>query len=208
MTAATGDRAEPPDLDERRRRLVEVAAQVLAADGPHGLSLRRIATVAGASTQIVYTLFGGKPGLGEALYREGFRRLADAMAAALDPTTAPGDPARLLALGRGYRGFALAEPAFFSVMFGRAIPGFTPSQQTRAALRAATFGQVVTVAQHCLDAGTLQADDALTLARACWVTAHGLAALETAGLLGVDDAGAFAEVVLRGPVDGYRPRVT
>jgi hypothetical protein len=64
----------------------------------------------------------------------------------------------------------------------------------------------MTAAQGCLDAGTMHAVDAVTLARACWVTAHGLAALETAGLLIVEDADAFADVVLRGPVDGYRPR--
>jgi AcrR family transcriptional regulator len=194
-----------PDLDERRRRVVEVAAQVLAADGPHGLSLRRIATLAGGSTQMVYTLFGGKPGLGDALYQEGFRRLGETMRAAAE-ASAIGDPERLVALGRGYRAFALAEPDFFSVMFGRAIPGFSPTRPVRSAMRSQTFGQVVTAAQGCLDAGTMHADDALTLARACWVTAHGLAALETAGLLAVQDTDVFAETVLRGPVDGYRPR--
>ena len=195
-----------PHLDERRRQLVEVAAQVLATDGPHGLSLRRIAALAGGSTQIVYTLFGGKPGLGEALYQEGFRRLGVAMATALEASGPVGDPERLVSLGRGYRAFALAEPAFFSVMFGRAVPGVTPSSAVRAAMRRQTFGRVVTTSQECLDAGTMRAQDALTLATACWVTAHGLAALETAGLLAVDDADAFAERVLRGPVDGYRPR--
>lgn len=197
--------APSTDLDERRRQVVEVAAQVLATHGPHGLSLRRIATLAGGSTQIVYTLFGGKPGLGDALYQEGFRRLGVSMRTAAEPA-ALGEPERLVALGRGYRAFAKAEPSFFAVMFGRSIPGFSPSRPTRSAMRGQTFGQVVEAAQACLDAGTMQADDALSLARACWVTAHGLAALETAGLLAVDDADAFAETVLRGPVDGFRPR--
>lgn len=196
----------PTDLEDRRRNVVEVAARVLATDGPHGLSLRRIATLAGGSTQMVYTLFGGKPGLGDALYREGFRRLAASMSAQVAAGAAPGDPERLVALGRGYRAFALAEPAFFSVMFGRAIPGFTPDRPTRAAGRSATFGQVVTAAQECLDAGTLVADDAVDLARACWVTAHGLAALEVAGLLLVDDVDAFADTVLCAPVEAHRPR--
>ena len=193
------------DLDERRRCVLEVAGRVLAEQGPHGLSLRRIAAEAGGSTQLVYTLFGGKPGLGDALYQEGFRRLSTSMRTAAE--AAPlGDPERLVGLGRGYRAFALAEPDFFSVMFGRAIPGFSPSRPVRSAMRSQTFGQVLTAAQACLDAGTMQAADAPTLARACWVTAHGLAALETAGLLAVEDTDAFAETVLRGPVDGFRPR--
>ena len=210
--------SEADALDARRRHLVEVAARLLATDGPHGLSLRRVATLAGGSTQMVYTLFGGKPGLGDALYREGFRRLGAAMSHSADvhdalhaarpgaPVPSAGDPERLVALGHGYRRFALDEPAMFSVMFGRAIPGFTPTRGNRAAGRAETFGQVVATAEHCLAAGTLVGDDALQLARACWVTAHGLASLELAGLLAVDDADGFADTVLRAPVDARRPR--
>ena len=196
---------DAPDLEHRRRRVVEAAVEVLAQEGPHGLSLRRIATLAGGSTQLIYTLFGGKPGLADALYREGFQRLATAMAEALATAPPPGDPERLVALGRGYRRFALTEPAFFSVMFGRAIPGFTPSRSTQAAGRDATLGQVVTATEQCLAAGTLVAPDAEQLARACWVTAHGLSALEVASLLTVEDPDAFAEVVLRAPIEAHRP---
>lgn len=193
-------------LDDRRRRVVEVAAQVLAQDGPHGLSLRRIAALAGGSTQLIYTLFGGKTGLGDALYREGFQRLAAAMALALSAAPPPGDPERLVALGRGYRSFASTEPAFFAVMFNRAIPGFSPERADRAHGRRATFGQVVIAAEQCLAAGTLVAPDALALARTCWIAAHGLASLEAASLLGGDDPEAFAETVLRSPLEAFRPR--
>lgn len=190
--------------DARRRDVLEVAARLLAEDGPHALSLRRIAAEAGGSTQLVYTLFGGKPGLADALYAEGFRRLGVAMAHALADAPPAGDPERLMALGRGYRAFALAEPAFFSVMFGRAIPGFTPTRATRGAGRSATLGQVVRATQECLDAGTLVAPDAERLARACWATAHGVAALEVAGL-GGEDAAAVAELALRAPLEAHRP---
>lgn len=200
---AVEDAAYAP-ADARRRDVLEVAARLLAEDGPHALSLRRIAAEAGGSTQLVYTLFGGKPGLADALYAEGFRRLGVAMAHALADAPPAGDPERLMALGRGYRAFALAEPAFFSVMFGRAIPGFTPTRATRGAGRSATLGQVVQTTQECLDAGTLVAPDAERLARACWATAHGVAALEVAGL-GGEDAAAVAELALRAPLEAHRP---
>jgi AcrR family transcriptional regulator len=193
------------DVADRRRRVLEVAARLLAEEGPHGLSLRRIAAEAGGSTQIVYTLFGGKPGLADALYAEGFRRLGDTMAAALDAAPPPGDPERVVALGRGYRAFALAEPAFFAVMFGRAIAGFTPARATRATGRSVTLGRVVQAAQECLDAGTLVGADAEQLARTCWAGAHGLASLEGNGMLSVDDRDAFAEIVLRAPLVPHLP---
>ena len=191
--------------DDRRTHVVEVAARLLAEEGPHGLSLRRVATAAGGSTQRVYTLFGGKPGLADALYAEGFRRLGDAVGGALaaDPTP-PGDPARLVAAARAYRRFAVAEPAFFSVMFGPVIPGFTPGRTTRELSRERSFGRVVTAAQECLDAGTLRAPGALPLAQACWTATHGVAALRHAGLL-EDDADEFGDSLVRTVVDAHRP---
>ncbi|MGY1668582.1 TetR/AcrR family transcriptional regulator [Geodermatophilus sp. SYSU D00696] len=204
MTLSSGSWPEPPDAD-RRTRVVEIAARLLAEEGPHGLSLRRLATAAGGSTQLVYTLFGGKPGLADALYAEGFRRLGDAVRAALAADPAPaGDPARLLTLAGAYRRFAAAEPAFFSVMFGPVIPGFVPSRATRILSRERSFGQVLAVAQECLDAGTLRAPGALALAQACWTATHGVAALRHAGLLegNPDDLG---DALVRTVVDAHRP---
>src|SRR3954468_2005543 len=173
MTSAAED-----DTEARRRQVVEAAARVLAEDGPHGLSLRRIAADAGGSTQIVYTLFGGKPGLADALYAEGFRRLSNAMLANLAAAPPPGDPERLMALGRAYLAFAQAEPAFFAVMFGRAISGFTPTRETRQYGRDCTFGLVVQEAHDCIDAGSLVGATPDTIARICWATVHGIASLE------------------------------
>ena len=193
------------ESDERRRQVVEAAARVLAEDGPHGLSLRRIAADAGASTQIVYTLFGGKPGLADALYGEGFRRLSAQMQAALEQSPRPGDPERVKALGRAYLAFARAEPAFYAVMFGRAIAGFTPTRDTRAYGRGCTFGLVVQEVQYCLDAGTLAGGSAEDLARVCWATVHGVSALEAAGMLHAPDRDAFVELALSTPLVAHRP---
>jgi AcrR family transcriptional regulator len=188
--------------DPRRTSVVEVAARLIAEEGPHALSLRRLAAAAGGSTQLVYTLFGGKPGLADALYAEGFRRLGEAIRAAAAPEPV-GEPARLVVLAQAYRRFATDEPAFFSVMFGPVIPGFTPSRATREVSRDRSFGQVVTAVQECLDAGTLRAEDPQALARACWTTAHGVAALQHAGLL--DGGDADLDPVLRIVVDAHRP---
>jgi AcrR family transcriptional regulator len=193
------------DGDERRRPVLEAAARLLAEEGPHGLSLRRIAAEAGGSTQLVYTLFGGKPGLADALYGEGFGRLAAACRAALAECPPPGDPERLMAIGRAYRTFAQAEPAFFAVMFGKAIPDFTPTSATSGRCRANTFGSLVAEVQACLDAGTLTGGSAEELARLCWVTVHGVSALEAAGMLRADDPDAFVEEALRTPLLAHRP---
>jgi len=197
---------QPEDeLETRRRAVLEVAVRIVAEEGPHALSLRRVASEAGGSTQLVYTLFGGKAGLADALYAEGFARLAEAGRRALEAAPPPGDPERVVAIGQAYLAFARAEPGFFAVMFGRAIPGFVPTRATRGTCRGTTFGRLVAEVQQCLDAGTLVAPDARDLARLCWVTAHGVAALDAAGMLSPDDPEGFVEEVLWTPLVAHRP---
>lgn len=85
--------------------------------------------------------------------------------------------------------------------------GFSPRRETRAQGRLRTLGQVILEVQACFDAGTLveRGSTAEELARRCWLSCHGLAALELGGLLGVDDNEAFAEGSLHAPLAAHLP---
>ncbi len=203
ISSMTGVDVQLPD-DVRRRAVVEVAATLLFEEGPGGLSLRRIAAAAGGSTQLIYTLFGGKPGLVDALYTEGFSRLAAYTREALETGPPAGDPERLVWMGRAYCRFAREHTGFYSVMFGRAIPGFAPAPGTRSQCRQMTFGLVVEAAAACMKAGTLVATSPEELARHCWITGHGVASLEVAGLLGPATT-ELEERALRVPLIAHRP---
>jgi len=93
--------ARPRTHDEALRlKLLDRAGELIAADGPKALSLRKLAADAGTSTTAVYSLFGSKPDLVNALYTEGFRRFGARMAG----TALTGDPVEdLVALGSAYR---------------------------------------------------------------------------------------------------------
>src|SRR5688572_18117224 len=83
-----------------RRLLLDAASQLLLAEGPQALTMRRIAGEVGCSTTVLYTLFGDKHGLANALYLEGFARLRQR----LEAVERGDDPlAYLGALGRAYR---------------------------------------------------------------------------------------------------------
>jgi AcrR family transcriptional regulator len=178
-----------------RGDVLAVAEDLLTREGPPGLSVRRIAEALGVSRQIVYSRFLCKPDLVRALHSEGFRRLIERFEAV---TAEPGSTEHLLALGQAYRDSALASPALFALMFGRPIADFEPDDQAReVALEA--FVPVLDasrawLAAHGRDAGEAPA---LGLARAVWATTHGVVSLETAGLLGADDAPAMIERLLR-----------
>lgn len=165
--------------DELRSRLLDVAVNLLLTDGPDSLTMRRIATEAGCTTTVIYTMFGNREGLAEALYLEGFerfRRCLEAVPQRRDPLE------YLYALCPAYRQACLAEPGYYSLMFERAIPGFEPSERARTLARAALniFDRVIS---DCISAGHLSPTQPRKIADALWAAAQGAISLERAGHL-------------------------
>jgi len=166
-----------------RRLVLDVASRLLEAEGPEALTMRRIAAEVGCSTSVLYTMFGGKSGVAEGLWREGFERLRQAMkrVEADDPL------GRLTALGHAYRSNALANRAYYAVMFQRPIPGFEPSAEAYAdSLRPLHI--LVGAVADCLEAGVFRAADPTHVATVLWAAAHGAVSLELAGYEGAADA--------------------
>lgn len=159
-----------------RRTLLDAASRLLVAEGPGALTMRRVAGAVGCSTTVLYTMFGGKEGLADALYQEGFERLRRRLEA-----VAGDDPlGRLAALGHAYRANALAERAYYGVMFQQAIPGFRPSAASLAAAGASL--EVLTRAvRAAMDAGALRPVDPQPVAEVLWAAVHGVVSLELAG---------------------------
>ncbi|WP_440099393.1 TetR/AcrR family transcriptional regulator [Streptosporangium sp. H16] len=171
-----GERASQ---DQLRARLLDVASQLLVTVGPESLSMRRIATEAGCSTTVIYTMFGSKEGLAEALYLEGFerfRRRLEAVPSRKDALE------HLIALGPAYREAALNEPGYYALMFERAIPGFMPSERARTLARAA-LNIVDRVIADCISAGYIVPTQPRKIADAVWAAAQGAISLERAGHL-------------------------
>lgn len=106
-------------IPHQRGAILSAALAVLARDGEAAFTVRRIAEEAGCSTTGVYTWFGGKAGLVDAIFIDGF----ESFDAALTPAYASGD---VSASGRAYRRWALENPTQFLVMFGRAVPDVVP----------------------------------------------------------------------------------
>ncbi|MFV0308522.1 MAG: TetR/AcrR family transcriptional regulator [Desertimonas sp.] len=161
--------------DATRDALVRAARAILAADGPTALTVRRIATDAGMSTMNVYSRFGGKDGVLDELFIDGFTQLGTAMAQVPDTD----DPAAdLVACGLAYVEFAHTAAASYSLMFDRIVPDYNPSATARAVGRGVFDGLVERV-QRALDAGSFAGGDATTIAGGLWAQVHGLASLGT-----------------------------
>lgn len=184
-----------------RLRLLDRAAAVAFERGPDALSLRRLAAAAGTSTTAVYSLFGNKAGLVEALYREATRRFAAGLAT-VEPS---GDPTEdMVRLGLAYRAYALAEPHLYGLMFGRPADELDlPEEHGEEA--AATIAPLVGAVRRAQEAGLLVPGPPERIALACWATAHGLVSLELAGTVppNLDIADGY-EDALRAMVTGWR----
>ena len=163
--------------DEQGQRILEAASELLSTEGASALSVRRIAAAAGCSTMGLYSRFGGKDGVVDELYAEGFERLVDAMKN--NPQT--DDPvADLRRAATCYRDSAIANATHYMVMFGGAVPGFVPSDASHDVAHAAFNGLVAKVAR-CTDAGLLEgAPDQIT--EILWGSIHGLVMLELVGI--------------------------
>jgi AcrR family transcriptional regulator len=178
--------------DEQGQRILEAASELLSEEGASALSVRRIATAAGCSTMGLYSRFGGKDGVVDELYAEGFERLIEAMQA----IPATDDPlADLRRCAVCYRDTALANATHYMVMFGGAVPGFLPSDGSHGIAHNA-FGGLVAKVKRCTDAGILagRADD---IAEVLWGSIHGLVMLELVGInpLGSDPAARFSRAL-------------
>ena len=162
-----------------RRGLLDVAARLLADEGPQALTLRTLAQQSNCSTKVVYTLFGGKNGLSEGLKVEGFAQLRFAVERERrrhrDPVGA------LLPVMLTYRGFALGQRALFRVMFGNALPEHVPTDYSRAQARLA-LGAVASVVAEARSALGHDPSDAHEGAVRLWAAVHGPVTLELEGI--------------------------
>jgi AcrR family transcriptional regulator len=187
--------------DEQGKALVDAASRVLAEEGSGALTVRRIAAEAGCSTMGVYSRFGGKAGVVDQLYMEGFRRLT----AALSGVEITADPvADLHRCGLAYRQNALDNATYYLIMFARAVPGYQPTDEAKH-VSLASFDRLVERVQRCQAAGAFTAGPPEAKAEVIWGAIHGHVMLELVGMKAtLDDPRARYERLLDALEAGFR----
>ncbi|KMS67005.1 TetR family transcriptional regulator [Streptomyces viridochromogenes] len=177
-----------------KERLVECATELLATGSQESVTVRAVATAAGASTAAVYSLFGGKDGLIGAVRDKAVTSLFRAVTAA--PTSE--DPlADIYALAAAYRRWGREHSHLYSVLFG-GVQSFKPSGAvgTSDPVRPLIAAIDRAVTESVLDG------PATSIAVSLWVTLHGLVTLELAGAFDAataeDAFGSSIHATLRG----------
>jgi AcrR family transcriptional regulator len=163
-----------------RKAILDKASAILAQEGPHALSMRKLSEKVGASTIVLYTYFKDKQDILDELYREGFERLAhdlQAVAAGDDPME------YVMELGRTYRRSAVANATYYQIMFSQCVQGFTPSPESLETSKNC-FLVLRQGVQRCAEAGLTVPGNATETAQVLWGTLHGIISLELFGYLG------------------------
>ncbi|HZA12744.1 TetR/AcrR family transcriptional regulator [Mycobacterium sp.] len=178
-----------------REALIEAGIRLLERDGMEAMQARKIAAEIGASTMAVYTHFGGMTGLLDAVAGEAFARFTQALTEV--PQT--DDPvADFMAMGAAYRGFALANPQRYQLMFGVSSPEAITRNRTDLTVtgsatdrieRATSFHALLTAVRRMIAAGRIRDDGEPAIAGRLWSLIHGAVMLEMAGFFGHEDHG-------------------
>ena len=167
--------------DGTSEALLTAAHRLLAEDGPEALTVRRIAGEAGMSTMNVYSRFGGKDGVIDELYADGYRRLV----AEIDAVPATDDVvADLMAVAHAYRAFAKANPTYYGIMFRSAVPGYAPSPDSVSVALGglARFVSRVERGQQLGQIVNPEGCDVQEIAAWLWATCHGIVSFELDGI--------------------------
>lgn len=142
--AADLGRTVAPRPDRRAARRQETKDEIVAAawdlvreEGLAGLSLRDLGARVGMRAQSIYSYFGSKHEIYDAMFHEGYLTFAAAMAEVLqaDGGIPDGTAERLAMIRREahhFFHFCTSDPVRYQLLFQRTIPQFVPSAESYA----------------------------------------------------------------------------
>lgn len=191
--APTGPRAR--FRDQVREESKQIALDQLARGGPQALSLNAIAKSLGMSGPALYRYFANRDKLLTELVVDAYRDLELALRSAADTTTGQEPPVRLTAVADAYRGWALAQPHRYRLLFRAPLFGYDPQA-----------GELVEASQPLMEVALSvvapffggPTDAATFHAMNLWAGLHGLVSLEIEdnfASMGVDPAPLYEQQI-------------
>jgi AcrR family transcriptional regulator len=121
----------------RARARIEVTAAIkdaarrqLAADGAAELSLRAVARELGMASSALYRYFPSRDDLLTALIIDAYDSLGEAAEAAHEAAAGTGPVQRWTAVCEAVRGWALAHPHEYALIYGSPVPGYSAPRTT------------------------------------------------------------------------------
>jgi AcrR family transcriptional regulator len=132
-------RSEAAGRDEMTERIKAAARRQMAEHGTAGVSLRAVARELGITAPAIYNYFPRLDDLITALVVDAFSALAEAMREAEGAVRSEQPADRIEAMAIAYRGWAIAHPVDFQLIYGNPIPGYVAPAEITAPLALSAF---------------------------------------------------------------------
>lgn len=174
MSTSGGTVKRPYHFGNLREALIQTSLELIAESGVGALTLREIGSRLGVSRMAAYRHFADKAALLATISAIGFSRFGDALQQAADQKQ--GHFARLEEMGVAYVRFAMEHRSHFEVMFGAGGDAHNLDEQGRVAADR-SFSILLEAVRSGQQAGKLDGNDPLLVARFIWSTVHGIALL-------------------------------
>ena len=158
--------------------LLDETARILRDEGESALSLRRLASNLGVSRTAPYNHFENKDALLAAVAEEGFRRFEKAMKDTRRRQRDSTGNETVRALVQAYLKFALNNPEYYDLMYGRKSWHGGAQTKSLATTARKVMRQDIERLERFQEKGLISADvDVVYFERIFWGTMHGISRL-------------------------------
>jgi AcrR family transcriptional regulator len=153
-----------------RGAVVELARQMIEAEGVENVSLARLAEAVHVKAPSLYRHFGSKSELLQAVNLETARALVTVIQAAVQTTPNPRE--RVFAMASAYHAFVHSNPRTYGLAYSNLPPDTRPDPAQLEALAIPLQGVMAVMVGE---------ENSLTALRGLWALIHGFASLEING---------------------------
>ncbi len=164
-----------------KNALIQAGIKLLSEEGVNGLSLRKVAHLAGVTHSAPYAHFKDKQALIAAISTDGYDKVYHRFMQVI--TSHPDEPLRqLIEIGWSYVQFGIEEPAHFKITFSASVE---PQQEYPALVEATarTFNELRQLIIRCQHANLIDQGDPDLAAITLWSLVHGFVGLIHEGMV-------------------------
>lgn len=154
--------------------LIEEATRIVIEEGIDSVTVRAVSENVGVSRPALYRHFRGKNHLLCMVAEDGYKRLNEELARAMDREDADA-LSRFQRIAVAYVRFAVMNAPFYRLMFGKSVVTRHPTEELQDAARE-TFRVGFSVVEECSRKGLIEGDPH-DLINVAWAMVHGLSVL-------------------------------
>lgn len=160
------------------QRIAQAALELLEAEGPDAVSMRRVADVVGITPMAIYHHFPNREALLNSITDAEFAKYRDYAQARATGGTAE---ERVVASMDSYMDYAFNHPRVFDYVFAAPRPGARRFPKDFRTRKSPTLTPVADALKEAMKRGELHKDDEWEIAFELWAVVHGYVALYRGG---------------------------